>query len=100
MKKLFFTIIIFCLGSKISLACDLTFVNFGDKPDKFLENQFALPIKDDFDGETIIIPSNVVCPNNKSIENTIKYVKGVSKENDIIFIGGSTFVVSEIFDKN
>ena len=36
----------------------------------------------------------------KSIENTIKYVKGVSKENDIIFIGGSTFVVSEIFDKN
>jgi len=36
----------------------------------------------------------------KSIENTVKYVKGVSKENDIIFIGGSTFVVSEIFDKN
>ena len=36
----------------------------------------------------------------KSIKNTIKYVKGVSKENDIIFIGGSTFVVSEIFDKN
>ena len=36
----------------------------------------------------------------KSIENTIKYVKAISKENDIIFIGGSTFVVSEIFDKN
>ena len=36
----------------------------------------------------------------KSIENTINYVKGVSKENDIIFIGGSTFVVSEIFDIN
>ena len=36
----------------------------------------------------------------KSIENTVKYVKGVSKENDIIFIGGSTFVVSEIFEKN
>ena len=36
----------------------------------------------------------------KSIENTIKYVKCVSKENDIIFIVGSTFVVSEIFDKN
>ena len=36
----------------------------------------------------------------KSIKNTIKHVKGVSKENDIIFIGGSTFVVSEIFDKN
>ena len=36
----------------------------------------------------------------KSIENTIRYVKGISKENDIIFIGGSTFVVSEIFDKN
>ena len=36
----------------------------------------------------------------KSIEYTINYVKGVSKENDIIFIGGSTFVVSEIFDKN
>ena len=36
----------------------------------------------------------------KSIENTIKYVKGVSKEDDIIFIGGSTFVVSEIFEKN
>ena len=38
--------------------------------------------------------------NYKSIENTIKYVKGISKENDIIFIGGSTFVVSEIFDNN
>ena len=36
----------------------------------------------------------------KSIENTIKYVKAISKENDIIFIGGSTFVTSEIFDKN
>ena len=36
----------------------------------------------------------------KSIENTIKYVRGISKENDIIFIGGSTFVVSEIFVKN
>ena len=36
----------------------------------------------------------------KSIENTIKYVNGISKENDIIFIGGSTFVVSDIFDKN
>ena len=36
----------------------------------------------------------------KSIENTIKYVKDVSKENDIIFIGGSTFVVSEILNKN
>ena len=36
----------------------------------------------------------------KSVKNTIQHVKGVSKENDIIFIGGSTFVVSEIFDKN
>ena len=36
----------------------------------------------------------------KSIKNTINYVNGISKENDIIFIVGSTFVVSEIFDKN
>ena len=36
----------------------------------------------------------------RSVKNTIQYVKGVSKENDIIFIGGSTFVVSEIFEKN
>jgi dihydrofolate synthase/folylpolyglutamate synthase len=36
----------------------------------------------------------------RSLKNTIQHVKGVSKENDIIFIGGSTFVVSEIFDKN
>ena len=36
----------------------------------------------------------------KSIKNTIHHVKGISKENDIIFIGGSTFVVSEIFEKN
>ena len=36
----------------------------------------------------------------KSIKNTIQHVKGISKENDIIFIGGSTFVVSDIFDKN
>ena len=36
----------------------------------------------------------------RSVKNTIQHVKGVSKENDIIFIGGSTFVVSEIFDIN
>ena len=36
----------------------------------------------------------------RSVKNTIQHVKGVSKENDIIFIGGSTFVVSEIFEKN
>ena len=36
----------------------------------------------------------------KSVKNTIQHVKSVSKENDVIFIGGSTFVVSEIFDKN
>ena len=36
----------------------------------------------------------------RSVKNTIQYVKGVSKENDIIFIGGSTFIVSEIYDKN
>ena len=36
----------------------------------------------------------------RSVKNTIQHVKGVSKENDIIFIGGSTFVVSEILDKN
>ena len=36
----------------------------------------------------------------RSVKNTIQHVKGVSKENDIMFIGGSTFVVSEIFDKN
>ena len=36
----------------------------------------------------------------RSVKNTIQYVKGVSNENDIIFIGGSTFVVSEIYDKN
>ena len=35
----------------------------------------------------------------RSVKNTIQHVKGVSKENDIIFIGGSTFVVSEIFNK-
>ena len=36
----------------------------------------------------------------KSIKNTIQHVKGISNQNDILFIGGSTFVVSEIFDKN
>jgi len=36
----------------------------------------------------------------ESIKTTIEYVKGLSNENDVIFIGGSTFVVSEIFDKN
>ena len=84
MKKLFFTILIFFLSSKISLACDITFVNFGDKPDKFLENQFALPIKDDFNGETLIIPSNVVCPNNKSIENTM--IEYLFVDNQLVLI--------------
>ena len=36
----------------------------------------------------------------ESIKTTIEYVKGLSNKNDVIFIGGSTFVVSEIFDKN
>jgi len=35
----------------------------------------------------------------KSIKKTINYVKGICNKNDVIFIGGSTFVVSEIFDQ-
>ena len=35
----------------------------------------------------------------KSIKETINYVRGICNKNDIIFIGGSTFVVSEIFDQ-
>ena len=35
----------------------------------------------------------------ESIEKTIKHVKRVSKENDVIFVGGSTFVVSEVLQK-
>ena len=76
MKKLFFTILIFCLGSKISLACDLTFVNFGDKPDKFLENQFALPIKDDFNGETVK-NARVFFDGRKLAENDVGLFDGI-----------------------
>ena len=39
MKKFFLTFLIFFLSSKVSFACDITFVNFGDK-----EAQFCLPI--------------------------------------------------------
>jgi len=35
----------------------------------------------------------------KSIKETINYVREICNKNDIIFIGGSTFVVSEIFDQ-
>ena len=35
----------------------------------------------------------------KSIKETINYVRGICNKNDIIFIGGSTFIVSEIFDE-
>ena len=35
----------------------------------------------------------------ESIKETINYVRGICNKNDVIFIGGSTFVVSEIFDK-
>ena len=35
----------------------------------------------------------------ESIKETINYVREICNKNDVIFIGGSTFVVSEIFDK-
>ena len=36
----------------------------------------------------------------QSTSDAIKYVNHISDKNDVIFIGGSTFVVSEVFDKN
>ena len=36
----------------------------------------------------------------ESIKKTINHVKDISNKNDIIFIGGSTFVVSEVFEKH
>lgn len=36
----------------------------------------------------------------QSTSDAIKYVNHISDKNDVIFIGGSTFVVSEAFDKN
>ena len=36
----------------------------------------------------------------KSISKAIKHVKKTCDNNDVIFVGGSTFVVSEVFDHN
>ena len=50
MKKIILIIFIFFLTSNISNACDITFVNFGDKNDKLIENPGSLPFEDDFKG--------------------------------------------------
>ena len=51
MKKFFLTFLIFFLSSKVSFACDITFVNFGDKSDKLMENPGSLPFEDEFKGK-------------------------------------------------
>ena len=48
MKKIILTIFVFFLSFNIANACDITFVNFGDKSDKLIENQDALPFEDQF----------------------------------------------------
>ena len=68
MKKIIQIIFIFFISSNISIACDLTFVNFGDKSDKLLEYEVLLPFRDEFNGEKIVIPTTYVCPNNKGMK--------------------------------
>ena len=71
MKKFFLTFLIFFLSSKVSLACDITFVNFGDKSDKLMENPGSLPFEDEFKGKKILIPTSYICPNNEKLNDTM-----------------------------
>ena len=68
----------------MSIACDLTFVNFGDKSDKLLEYEVSLPFSDEFNGEKIVIPTTYVCPNNKKIEDTM--IEYLFVDNQLVLI--------------
>ena len=71
MKKFFLSFLIFFLSSKVSFACDITFVNFGDKSDKLMENPGSLPFEDEFKGKKILIPTSYICPNNEKLNDTM-----------------------------
>ena len=84
MKKIIKIIFIFFISSNMSIACDLTFVNFGDKSDKLLEYEVSLPFRDEFNGEKIVIPTTYVCPNNKKIEDTM--IEYLFVDNQLVLI--------------
>ena len=71
MKQIILIILIFFFTSNISNACDITFVNFGDKNDKLIENPGSLPFEDDFKGQKILVPTSFICPNNEKLKDTM-----------------------------
>ena len=84
MKKIILIIFIFFLTSNISNACDITFVNFGDKNDKLIENPGSLPFEDDFKGQKILVPISFICPNNEKLKDTM--VEYLFVENKLVLI--------------
>ena len=84
MKKIILTIFVFFLSSNIANACDITFVNFGDKSDKLIENQDALPFEDQFDGQKILVPTLFICPENERLKDTM--VEYLFVENKLVLI--------------
>ena len=84
MKQITLIILIFFFTSNISNACDITFVNFGDKNDKLIENPGSLPFEDDFKGQKILVPTSFICPNNEKLKDTM--VEYLFVENKLVLI--------------
>lgn len=70
MKKIIL-IFVFLVNFNITFACDITFVNFGDKNIKLIENPGSLPFADEFGGEKILVPTSFICPENKKLNDTM-----------------------------
>ena len=84
MKQIILIILIFFFTSNISNACDITFVNFGDKNDKLIENPGSLPFADEFGGEKILIPTSFICSENEKVKDTM--VEYLFVDNQLVLI--------------
>ena len=84
MKQIILIILIYFFTFNISNACDITFVNFGDKNDKLIENPGSLPFEDDFKGQKILVPISFICPNNEKLKDTM--VEYLFVENKLVLI--------------
>ena len=84
MKQITLIILIFFFTSNISKACDITFVNFGDRNDKLIQNPGSLPFADEFGGEKILIPTSFICSENEKVKDTM--VEYLFVDNQLVLI--------------
>ena len=73
MMKIKFTsllILFFSILAYPSFACDYRIINFGAKPDAIKLDPAPITFPDAFGGKTMVIPLQVICPNELNLLNT------------------------------